>query len=42
MPNWLVVFVKRAILPSNPSSKEEIRMATAAASYLAWVAAIMA
>jgi len=42
VPNWLVVLVKRAIFPSNPSNIREIRIAMAAASYLPWIAAMMA
>ena len=41
-PNWLVVLVKRAIFPSNQSNIAEIRIAMAAASYLPWMAAIIA
>ena len=33
VPNRLGVFVKRAILPSRPSRRQETRMATAAVSY---------
>ena len=42
IPNLLVVPVNRAILPSRPSKMAEMIIATAADSYLPFIAAMMA